>query len=312
MLRPAPASACLPAPGPDGFYGIYRSDPWAPGQVVLTFDDGPHVVYTKRVLALLARHQLSATFFLVGQAINPRTYALVQRIVAEGHLLGSHSYSHDVTMAFRADANGVEYIRGQHEVTEMLIELALLSESPDDFAALYAEVFERGAWQLLSSNDLRDHWREYRERHAQVLGQRGFSAGTGPYRVLYSRPPGGGPYLSAPGPAARRYDAALRELGWLNILWHGGSRDTDQERGKELGFLLGNMRYSTRRGGVLLMHEAMLPDALDRALARIAGDPRIEVISLARAAEHKFGCTSEQLREELAKLKDAAAPGEPR
>lgn len=301
----------MSAAGPDGFYGIYRSDPWTPGQVVLTFDDGPHVVYSKRVLTLLARHQLSATFFLVGQAINPRTYGLVQRIVAEGHLLGSHSYSHDVYMAFRADAGGVEYIRGQHEVTEMLIELALLSESPDDYATLYSEVFERGPWQLLSANELRDRWRAYRERHALVLEQRGFRPGTGPYPVLYSRPPGGGPYLSAPGRATQRYDAALRELGWLNILWHGGSRDTDHERGKELGFLLGNMRFSARRGGVLLMHEAMRPDALDRALGQIAKDPDIEVVSLARATEQKFGCTSEQLREELVRLRDTSPTSEP-
>jgi peptidoglycan/xylan/chitin deacetylase (PgdA/CDA1 family) len=59
----------------------------------LTFDDGPDPTYTPPLLDLLARHGVKASFFLVGQKIE-RYPKLVERIVAEGHMLGNHSYSH--------------------------------------------------------------------------------------------------------------------------------------------------------------------------------------------------------------------------
>ncbi|HUB91324.1 MAG TPA: polysaccharide deacetylase family protein [Dyella sp.] len=59
----------------------------------LTFDDGPDPTYTPPLLDLLAKHGVKASFFLVGQKIE-RHPELVERIVAEGHMLGNHSYSH--------------------------------------------------------------------------------------------------------------------------------------------------------------------------------------------------------------------------
>jgi peptidoglycan/xylan/chitin deacetylase (PgdA/CDA1 family) len=59
----------------------------------LTFDDGPDPAHTPPLLDLLARHSVKASFFLVGQKIE-RYPKLVERIVAEGHMLGNHSYSH--------------------------------------------------------------------------------------------------------------------------------------------------------------------------------------------------------------------------
>jgi peptidoglycan/xylan/chitin deacetylase (PgdA/CDA1 family) len=61
--------------------------------IYLTFDDGPHPEHTPRVLDLLAAHGAHASFFLIGQQVE-RYPRLVERIVAEGHMLGNHSYSH--------------------------------------------------------------------------------------------------------------------------------------------------------------------------------------------------------------------------
>jgi peptidoglycan/xylan/chitin deacetylase (PgdA/CDA1 family) len=61
--------------------------------IALTFDDGPHPEYTPRVLDELHRHGISATFFVVGREA-ARYPELVRRIVAEGHALGHHSYTH--------------------------------------------------------------------------------------------------------------------------------------------------------------------------------------------------------------------------
>jgi len=61
--------------------------------VALTFDDGPDPTYTPRVLDLLRQHGARATFFMVGHRVAAHP-DLVRRVLAEGHLLGSHSWSH--------------------------------------------------------------------------------------------------------------------------------------------------------------------------------------------------------------------------
>lgn len=65
---------------------------YSPG-VVLTFDDGPDPVYTPRLLDILKQNNVKAVFFLLGEKAE-RYPNVVQRIVDEGHQLGSHSYSH--------------------------------------------------------------------------------------------------------------------------------------------------------------------------------------------------------------------------
>jgi len=69
---------------------------WTPrtkGSVFVTFDDGPHPEFTPRVLDLLDAADVKATFFLVGEkAIKHR--ALTEEILARGHAIGNHTYSH--------------------------------------------------------------------------------------------------------------------------------------------------------------------------------------------------------------------------
>lgn len=61
--------------------------------VALTFDDGPHPKFTNQVLEILDDAGVLATFFLVGR--NAERHApLVERIVAAGHAIGSHSHTH--------------------------------------------------------------------------------------------------------------------------------------------------------------------------------------------------------------------------
>ena len=63
------------------------------GAVALTFDDGPHPDITPRLLDTLGEQGIAATFFVVGREAE-RHPALVRRIVAEGHCIGHHSWSH--------------------------------------------------------------------------------------------------------------------------------------------------------------------------------------------------------------------------
>jgi peptidoglycan/xylan/chitin deacetylase (PgdA/CDA1 family) len=61
--------------------------------VALTFDDGPHPTNTVRMLDLLDRHQVRATFFMMGRNVE-RHPAVAREVLARGHEIGNHSYSH--------------------------------------------------------------------------------------------------------------------------------------------------------------------------------------------------------------------------
>lgn len=65
--------------------------------VALTFDDGPTPLGVDAVLPVLERHGATATFFLVGKAVDARP-DLARRIRAAGHELGNHSYTHQRMM----------------------------------------------------------------------------------------------------------------------------------------------------------------------------------------------------------------------
>ena len=64
-----------------------------PLQVALTFDDGPHQTCTPALLNGLKQRGVKATFFLMGENIAGKE-PLVQRMQAEGHLIGNHGYRH--------------------------------------------------------------------------------------------------------------------------------------------------------------------------------------------------------------------------
>jgi len=62
-------------------------------EVALTFDDGPNPPYTDRILDVLAREHVPATFFVVGRAAAAYP-ATIRRMVREGHTLGNHTWDH--------------------------------------------------------------------------------------------------------------------------------------------------------------------------------------------------------------------------
>lgn len=85
-------------------------------EVALTFDDGPHPVHSRRVLAVLRARGVQATFFVVGRKVLEHP-ELAREIVEAGHSLGLHSYHHDRLLALRTPAHVAEDIqRTQREV----------------------------------------------------------------------------------------------------------------------------------------------------------------------------------------------------
>ena len=64
-----------------------------PKQIALTFDDGPNPAITPQLLALLDRHNVRATFFLVGRFVHACP-ELAREIAARGHVIGNHTETH--------------------------------------------------------------------------------------------------------------------------------------------------------------------------------------------------------------------------
>lgn len=62
-------------------------------QVALTFDDGPDTRFTPQVLDVLAKHDVKATFFLIGSRAKAHK-EITKRIHDEGHAIGNHTYWH--------------------------------------------------------------------------------------------------------------------------------------------------------------------------------------------------------------------------
>lgn len=64
-----------------------------PNELALTFDDGPNDAATPKLLDVLARHGVRATFFIIGSFARQRP-EIVRRVASEGHLIGNHTMSH--------------------------------------------------------------------------------------------------------------------------------------------------------------------------------------------------------------------------
>lgn len=62
-------------------------------QLALTFDDGPNDPHTQRLLDILARHNVHATFFLIGRYVRQRP-DIVRAIANAGHAIGNHTFTH--------------------------------------------------------------------------------------------------------------------------------------------------------------------------------------------------------------------------
>jgi peptidoglycan/xylan/chitin deacetylase (PgdA/CDA1 family) len=71
-------------------------------QLALTYDDGPNDPHTLHLLEVLAKHEVRATFFLVGRYARQRP-DIVREIVKAGHAIGNHTFTHPL-LIFKSEA----------------------------------------------------------------------------------------------------------------------------------------------------------------------------------------------------------------
>ncbi|OBP14748.1 hypothetical protein A5320_13570 [Rheinheimera sp. SA_1] len=93
---------------------VHRVDTTEP-LIALTFDDGPTPGKTEQILQILAAENIPATFFLTGSELEAHPHLLTQ-ILAAGHQVGNHSYSHQ-RMLFKTPG----FIAREIETTDALL-----------------------------------------------------------------------------------------------------------------------------------------------------------------------------------------------
>lgn len=113
--------------------------------VALTFDDGPVAAPVDEILAPLRKHDVKATFFVCGAQMQENP-AIASKLVAEGHELGNHSWSH-VRMWFRTPS----FVRSEIEKTDAQIRAAG-HDGPIHVRAPYCKKLVVLPWYLSKTN----------------------------------------------------------------------------------------------------------------------------------------------------------------
>jgi len=80
------------------FTGLPRSS----RQIALTYDDGPNDPHTLRLLEVLARQDVQATFFLIGRHVQQHQ-EIAREIVQAGHAVGNHTFTHPL-LTFKSES----------------------------------------------------------------------------------------------------------------------------------------------------------------------------------------------------------------
>jgi peptidoglycan/xylan/chitin deacetylase (PgdA/CDA1 family) len=104
VVSAAAVAAGYQSMAPTGqWYGqTFTGLPRGSRQIALTYDDGPNDPHTLRLLEVLGRHKVHATFFLIGRYVQQRPDIALD-IVQAGHVVGNHTYTHPL-LIFRSEA----------------------------------------------------------------------------------------------------------------------------------------------------------------------------------------------------------------
>lgn len=112
------------------------------GAVALSYDDGPHPTHSPRLLRLLKAEKLRATFFINGHPAD-RYPDLVRQMVADGHEIGNHFFTHD-----RIDQMNYRALRTQVEKLSATV-VALTGTTPRLIRPPYGKITPQAIWYAL-------------------------------------------------------------------------------------------------------------------------------------------------------------------
>jgi peptidoglycan-N-acetylglucosamine deacetylase len=153
--------------------------PEASRAVALTFDDGPDVCFTSRILDILAEKRVTATFFVVGERA-ARHPEVVRRAHDLGHAIGNHSHTHSLGFHFHHERGMRSEIDSCNRVIRSVIgHTPRLFRAPQGLKtpALGDVLREHGmaavGWQVRGM----DYWLQDPERIARRIVERAIGGG---------------------------------------------------------------------------------------------------------------------------------------
>ncbi len=108
---------------------VYSCNENIGNKIALTFDDGPHPKITPKILEILDKYNVKATFFVIG--INAKNYPETLSMVAnKGHQIGNHTYSHKSLKSISKDIVCKEISTAEDEIMQNNIEITNILRPP--------------------------------------------------------------------------------------------------------------------------------------------------------------------------------------
>ena len=98
---------------------VVYSAPTREKVVALTYDDGPDPVHTRRILDILDKYHVKATFFMVGRNMEAHP-DVVREVVKRGHVIGNHTYTHPRNIELDTQAQMIRELDRCEQVIERL------------------------------------------------------------------------------------------------------------------------------------------------------------------------------------------------
>lgn len=128
-------------------------------RIFLTFDDGPNATYTRKVLSALKKSNAKATFFVVGNQIRGNE-SLVKQVVADGHRVANHSWSHPDFRRLDAQSMSRQLVWTQRALRKMKVPVGTCFRPPYGGmnAKVAATIKSEGYHSILWTVDPQD-WR---------------------------------------------------------------------------------------------------------------------------------------------------------
>jgi peptidoglycan-N-acetylglucosamine deacetylase len=98
-------------------------------QIALTYDDGPNDPHTMRLLEVLERHGVKATFFMIGRYVRQRP-EIARAVAAAGHVIGNHTFTHPNLIFTGAAEAGRQLEECEQALSEVVGEHSALFRPP--------------------------------------------------------------------------------------------------------------------------------------------------------------------------------------
>jgi peptidoglycan/xylan/chitin deacetylase (PgdA/CDA1 family) len=98
-------------------------------QIALTYDDGPNDPHTLKLLDVLAKHNVRATFFMIGRFVRQRP-EIARAVAQAGHVIGNHTFTHPLLIFKSAEQTRTELVKCRSALQDAIGEHSNLFRPP--------------------------------------------------------------------------------------------------------------------------------------------------------------------------------------